>query len=56
METTFEITPSELRMNEKLIKRARRWIIAALVWKMIGAFFGGVAVNLVMINSALLLF
>lgn len=56
METTFEITPSELRMNEKLIKRARRWIIAALVWKIVGPFLSGVVMNSVMINSALLLF
>lgn len=55
METTFEITPSELQTNEKLIKRARWWIITAFVWKMIGSFSGGVLVSLVKINSILLL-
>ena len=35
METTFEITPSELQTNEKLIKRARWWIITAFVWEIL---------------------
>lgn len=48
METTFEITPSELRMNEKLIKRARRWIIAALVWGILVSIAGGYIVPNVM--------
>lgn len=40
METTFEITPSELRTNEKLIKRARRWIITAFVWGILYSMVG----------------